>query len=114
MKINKLMFRLFIALIWTIFIFLFLYIFLVNETFIPNNSYFQNTVDSKKNICIDDKKASYSVVINGYKYPNFIPLYENKSIDFQCLNSSQNKKIILVWTKFKGEPLPLSDYMKNH
>lgn len=42
--------------------------------------------------------------IDGKLYPNIIPIYHNKSIDFNCLNkkSRNAKKTILLWTKFKG------------
>lgn len=44
--------------------------------------------------------------IDNKLYPNILPKYHNKTINFQCLNSQNNKKkTILLWTKFKGAPL---------
>ncbi len=48
--------------------------------------------------------------INGEPYPKFVPLYRNKSINLKCLNSSRNKKTILLWSKFVGLPLIKTDY----
>ena len=48
--------------------------------------------------------TQYSVIIDGVRYPNRIPLYEQSSINFTCLNSSETTKRILMWNKFNGEP----------
>ena len=50
------------------------------------------------------KKNQFSIVIDGVKYPKRIPLYENKTINFECLNSSKSIRTILLWNKFKGTP----------
>ena len=52
---------------------------------------------------LNDTKQ-FSVLIGGVKYPQRIALYENKSINFECLNSLKKPKIILMWNKFKGKP----------
>ena len=49
-------------------------------------------------------------------YPKRVPLYENQSIDFACLNqlsSNKTPKTILMWTKFKGLPFPDFDQEMN-
>ena len=46
----------------------------------------------------------FSVQIDGVRYPKRIPLYQNKSINFKCLNSSTHTKKILMWNKFNGLP----------
>lgn len=54
---------------------------------------------------IYNSNKQYSVKINGVNYPKFVPLYQNKSINFDCLNSlAKNKppKRILLWNKFFG------------
>jgi hypothetical protein len=54
----------------------------------------------------------FKVVIDGVEYPKRIPLYHNKSINFEYLNNltfSSNTKTILMWNEFKG--LPLIDHV---
>ena len=46
----------------------------------------------------------FSVNINGVSYPKRIPLYEQTSINFTCLNSFETTKRILMWNKFNGLP----------
>ena len=56
-------------------------------------------------------QAEYYADIDGQKYPRVIPLFLNKSINFECLNKESNKKkIILMWTKYFGKFL---DYNFN-
>ena len=43
---------------------------------------------------IFEKNVQYSTVIDGVKYPKFVPLHLNTSIDFDCLNSNNESKII--------------------
>ncbi len=53
----------------------------------------------------NENLSHFSVLIDGVKYPKFLPVYENKTINFKCLNASSVKpKRILLWTKFKGLP----------
>lgn len=54
------------------------------------------------------RKSQFRVILDGIRYPNIVPLYQNTSIDFDCLASSNTTKTILMWTKFKG--LPFIDY----
>ena len=62
------------------------------------------------NNCFDSNRTQFFVTIDGIRYPKQVPLYENKSIDFKCLNSTNKPKTILLWTYFKGLPLPLVNY----
>jgi hypothetical protein len=42
---------------------------------------------------------------NNETYPKYLPLYQNKSINFECLNRNSHKKIILFWNKwFANDP----------
>lgn len=50
-------------------------------------------------------KTQFKVKLDGITYPNIVPLYHNRSLNFECLNSSKSMKTILMWTKFKGTPL---------
>ena len=113
MKSNKIKYC-FNLTLCTSLIIIMLYYFSFINLFSINNLHLQNNLTFKLNNCIDANKVHFSVFLNDIKYPKLVPLYENKSIDFQCLNSSQNKKTILLWTKFKGQPLPHSDYMTGH
>ena len=51
--------------------------------------------------------SQFYTFFHGEQYPKFLPIYENTSINFKCLNStrSQKPKTILLWNKFKGLPL---------
>lgn len=42
----------------------------------------------------------YQVEINGAKYPNSIPMFLNKTINFDCLNKNIQIKTILLWNDF--------------
>ena len=46
--------------------------------------------------------SQYYVVMDGLRYPQFVPLHQNVSINFECLNSRRIKKI-LVWNSFFGD-----------
>lgn len=76
--------------------------FIVNLSIVyKNKSYFY----AEKCSVINTTKNQFRVIIDGVSYPNIVPLYHNISINFSCLNSSKSNKKILMWTKFKGEPL---------
>ena len=47
---------------------------------------------------------NFSIFIDKVKYPKRIPLYENATINFECLNSFDTPRTILMWNKFKGKP----------
>jgi alpha-1,3-fucosyltransferase len=46
----------------------------------------------------------FRVFINNDFYPKVVPLYHNKTINFDCLKRSNKTKKILMWTKFNGLP----------
>jgi hypothetical protein len=61
------------------------------------NRRFQNTYECNP---IDVSSQQYSVKLDGYSYPMLIAAYNDKSINFNCLNSNggyANMKRILVW-----------------
>ena len=42
---------------------------------------------------------------NNQTYPKYLPLYQNKSINYECLNRNPQKKLILFWNKwFANDP----------
>jgi alpha-1,3-fucosyltransferase len=47
---------------------------------------------------------SYSVEINGVRYPHQILLHQNRSINFECLNKNSEIKRILLWTTYFNDP----------
>ena len=51
------------------------------------------------------KNASqFSIKIDNKTYPQYIALYQNKSLNFECLNKNKDKKLILFWNKFFNDP----------
>jgi len=44
--------------------------------------------------------SSFSIEIDGEKYPKWVSLSRNKSINYNCLNKNKKFKIILLWNKF--------------
>jgi hypothetical protein len=44
------------------------------------------------------------VSLDGRNYPQYVPLYRNKSINFECLNKNKVVKKILYWNLFFGWP----------
>ena len=52
-------------------------------------------------------KQQQKVVIDGKIYPKRTPLYQNNSINFQCLNQNREvgNKQILLWNTHYGPPL---------
>lgn len=67
-----------------------------------NQSYTANHTSIEKIECepIDKMYQQYKVDIDGVTYPKSIPLFLNKSINFECLNKSSNIKKILLWNPF--------------
>lgn len=70
----------------------------VGFVIIPNQDQSFPTCDP-----IKSKDSQYYVNLDGVKYPQYVPLYFNRSIDFDCLNSNPKVKLILLWTKFYGD-----------
>ena len=62
----------------------------------------ENLIDKYKCDPIIDFNLQYFVNINNEKYPKSVPLFYNKSIDFDCLNKNERIKKILFWNKFFG------------
>ena len=58
-------------------------------------------------------KRQFYIKIDGEVYPKSVPLFYNASIDLQCIKKSQQRKTILMWTKFKGLPLVDLNFGKN-
>lgn len=67
------------------------------------------TIRNKKPIALNqcpilyNKSHQYYALIDGVVYPKSVPLYQNKSINFDCLNlHSRDKKLktILFWNTF--------------
>jgi hypothetical protein len=51
------------------------------------------------------KNASeFKVTIDKEQYPKQVPLYENSSLNLDCLNSKKEIKTILVWNTIYGRP----------
>ncbi|RNA06939.1 alpha-(1-3)-fucosyltransferase C-like [Brachionus plicatilis] len=46
---------------------------------------------------------NFNVTLNGSVYPKTIPLFDDKKINFSCLQESHSIKTILLWTTFFGE-----------
>ena len=42
----------------------------------------------------------FTVTIDGVTYPKIVPLRDNASINFDCINKAPKPKIILLWTPF--------------
>jgi alpha-1,3-fucosyltransferase len=45
-------------------------------------------------------RKNFFVKFYNQTYPKSLPLYLNQTINFECLNSSKNIKLILLWTPF--------------
>jgi len=76
---------------------------------VANNVYLvENKIEIPGKVCeiFYKNKSQFYTKINGEMYPKFIPIYENVSINFECLNSigSLKPKTILFWNKFNGLP----------
>jgi alpha-1,3-fucosyltransferase len=46
----------------------------------------------------------FNIKIDGQNYPKYLPLYQNKTLNFDCLNQNNNKKLILFWNKWFDDP----------
>ena len=56
----------------------------------------------------NNTRDQFTVHIDGIQYPKRIALYENETLNFECLNSplpsSSSLPTILMWNKFRGTP----------
>ncbi len=74
----------------------------------PNQSMHIDLVDDKELLSFTEcnpflKNAiQFRVEIDGQTYPRIIHLYQNASINFECLNRSRIIKKILLWNSFFG------------
>lgn len=60
---------------------------------------YSNKIKVKCNPFLHDSPEYFKIIVNGLKYPTILPLYYNKSINYNCLNSNANiTKRILIWT----------------
>lgn len=66
------------------------------------NSYPISLLNKSKNIPCQPilNRTQYSVSFNGQMYPKSVAIYNNMSINFECLNANSEKKIILFWNPF--------------
>jgi len=73
---------------------------LVNVS-LPN--YVENLINVKEK-CDPVRKnyKQYYHDFDGIKYPQYLRLSQNYSIDFECMNNTSPMKRILVWNKFYG------------
>ena len=80
----------------------------VNNQYIINNNQFANLLRIKKSELpceiINKTHKHYSVVINGLRYPQYLFLNQNYSINFDCINQRSSIKTILAWNRWYGEP----------
>lgn len=77
---------------------------LVNKSLLKSSGFiYEPLVASNRCEPIKRQFVHYSVVFNGIKYPQGIPLYKNKSISFSCLAASKTQKLILAWNPFFGD-----------
>lgn len=67
-----------------------------NET----KSFLVEKNDAEKCNPIFEKDAQYYANIDDVRYPQSVQLFLNKSINFDCLNKSENIKKILFWNPF--------------
>lgn len=75
-----------------------------NPVFIIDEYFDKNTIAQNLPNCSIylAKKKQHKVLINGSYYPKSIPLFDDKSINFECLQDTQTFKTILLWTPFFG------------
>ena len=52
--------------------------------------------------CTQTNDSQYWVNLESVRYPQYVPLHFNKSINFTCLNERKSLKTILFWNKFYG------------
>ena len=85
---------------------IFVTINLIEYNYLSRISEIKVLKESNECLVIRPKAVQFMIKINGIVYPQHVPLYENKSIDFGCLNRNiKSIKTILLWNKFNGRPL---------
>jgi hypothetical protein len=71
-------------------------LFLVNS---QNNA---TANQSAKCSPVNTSYRPYQVTLDGVTYPTQLQFHMNRSLNFDCLNSSSDIKTILFWNKFFG------------
>ncbi len=66
-----------------------------------SSSFTRNEIGDKKCSLLTDHQQ-YTVEIDGIKYPQYLYLSQNRSINYDCLNNSTPLRKILAWNKFYG------------
>lgn len=76
----------------------------IKQTLIQNPKADLNKLEDLKKIpdkkCIRNTEEQYKIEIDGQIYPKKISIYDNKSIDFNCLNETNKSKLILFWNNY--------------
>ncbi len=86
----------------------------------PSDSTHRSVDQSIKDSCdVFTYNKQPSVMIDGMIYPRHVPLYQNTSINFPCLNRNRtNTKVkrILLWNSLNGAPVKnyLEELIFNH
>lgn len=65
----------------------------------------------------NEARKQFSVSIDNVQYPKRVALFENDTINFECLNAQLSSKLptILMWNAFKGAPNLMSyPFGKRH
>ena len=68
----------------------------------PANQTRQRVPHDESNLCsplLSNATPQYEVRLDGRRYPQVVPIYLNKSLNFECLNRGPLKRILL-WTPF--------------
>jgi hypothetical protein len=77
------------------------------------NSKAVNKPDLKHTCDLFTNEKNVQIRLDDVEYPQVVPLYENRSIDFNCLKKLSNRtqhKTILMWNRFYGLPLVSYEY----
>lgn len=75
-----------------------------------NNTTIKNiapTYYDQANLCepFNKNPNQYQVTINGVTYPKIIPLRDNTTVNYNCINKrNKTAKVILLWTPFYDRP----------
>ena len=77
---------------------------LINSLDLNSENRLKHELDATKLKCdiIHKDYQQYYHDFDGVKYPQYLYLSQNYSINFECLNKSSPMKTILAWNKFYG------------
>lgn len=65
------------------------------------NEFKNKTLNFKRNCNpFIENERNFRIKIDDVVYPKYIPLRDNKKINFSCLNEATKPKVILYWTNF--------------